>query len=328
MSAKSGWYPDPGGGRGLYRYWDGKAWSAATSPNPAAPPPPQGIGVSAGSGEAAYGQGSAAYGTGSHGYGSYGQSSPYGQQAPAGTGAYANYQQIQKKRSPIGWWIAGAALVVAIVVVAVIAIRALSDGGTVGGLPGGGGQPTSEVCPKKPSVSTGPDDHPNDGRVHGGPVSIPLLGPPWADPLPDDRVPFGRDTESQVVVVEPNYAPGSNWVASILVGELQAGDGFFTPEQGSQIVVKCILGAFYGNNPVTSDVKVNKATTIDGHEAWLIESQLSFSITGLKTKGELLIVAIVSAKDSSGLYYASIPDTVPELIPTARQALADLKVDG
>ena len=81
----------------------------------------------------------------------------------------------------------------------------------------------------------------------------------------------------------------------MLVGELQAGDGFFTPEQGSQIVVRCVLGRFYGNNPVNSDVKVNKATTIDGHEAWIVESHLTFDITGLETKGELLILAIVQA---------------------------------
>jgi len=265
---------------------------------------------------------------GSHGYGSYGQSSPYGQQASGGTSAYANFQQVQKKRSPIGWWIAGAALVIVIVVVAVIAIRALNSGGTIGGGLPGGGQPTSEVCPKKPTNQPGPSDRPYDGRVHGGPVSYPELGPPWSDPRTDNRVPFGSDVLLQEVTVEPGYQPGSNWVASILVGELNAGDGFFTPEQGSQIVVKCILGEFYGNNPVTSNVKVNKAITIDGHEAWLVESQLSFSITGLNTKGELLIVAIVSAKDTSGLYYASIPDTVPQLIPAARQALAKLKVDG
>jgi hypothetical protein len=141
-------------------------------------------------------------------------------------------------------------------------------------------------------------------------------------------VPFGKDVQSQVVVVEPAYQPGSQWVASILVGELQAGDGFFTPEQGSQIVVKCILGKFYGDNPVTSDVRVNKAVTIDGHEAWLVESHLTFDIEGLKTKGETLIVAIVAASNSSGLYYASIPDTVPELLPVARKALDDLQVDG
>jgi hypothetical protein len=67
--------------------------------------------------------------------------------------------------------------------------------------------------------------------------------------------------------------------------------GSFTPEQGSQSCREMHPGAsFYGNNPVKSDVKVNEKTTIDGHDAWLVESQLSFDITGLKTKGELLIV--------------------------------------
>ena len=46
----------------------------------------------------------------------------------------------------------------------------------------------------------------------------------------------------------------------------------------------------------------NKATTIDGHEAWIVESHLTFDITGLDTKGELLILAIVQAgTERSGL---------------------------
>lgn len=131
-----------------------------------------------------------------------------------------------------------------------------------------------------------------------------------------------------MVSVETDYdGNGSNWVAQVVVAELQRGDGFFTPEQGSQIVVKCIL-AFYGDNPVNSNVKVNEKTTIDGHDAWLVESHLTFDIAGLKTKGELLIVAIVSAGNRSGLYYASIPDTMPDLVQPARDALKNLQVDG
>jgi len=368
VSATAGWYPDPGGGTGLYRYWDGKAWSAATSPNPAAPPPVAplgsgarpvgagqpdnpagGFGNSAGYGAAAGGYGTAGtnFGTGSgyasggfgtpgSGYGTGGYGTPAGGygagsygagtgQQPGGQNAYASFQQQTKKRTPIGWWIGAAALLVVIIVVAVVAIRAIGNGTLAGGA--GGGQATEQVCPPETSV-TSPISHPNDGRVYGGPLSYPMLGDPWGAPQSEDRVPFGSDVATQVVMVEPNYQPNSNWVASILIGELQAGDGFYTPEQGSQSVVKCILGKFYGDNPVTSDVKVNQATTIDGHEGWLVESQLSFDIQGLQTKGELLIVAIVSAGDRSGLYYASIPDTRPELVPTAREVLQELKVDG
>jgi hypothetical protein len=214
--------------------------------------------------------------------------------------------------------------------VAVIAINAATGSSpTAGG--GASGQASSDQCPPQRSDSpSAPSSNANDGRVHGGPVSYPALGSPWGAPTGENRVPFGINVLSQNVLVEDNYdGQGASWVASITVGELQAGDGFFTPEQGSQIVVRCILGAFYGNNPVNSDVKVNKATTIDGHEAWLVESQLTFDIAGLKTKGELLIVAIVQASpERSGLYYASIPDTTPQLVQPARDALSQLKVDG
>ena len=331
MSANPGWYPDPGGGQGLFRYWDGKAWSAATSPNPGAPPPSQGLasggtpqqgGQPSGQSEqAGYGQGGQAAQSGQPTYGQSAYDPSYS--------AYANYQELQEKKSPIGWWIAGGALVIVIIVVAVLAIRAVTGGET--GTPGGPvAQPSQDACPPQSTATTeAPASHPADGRVHGGPVSYPQLASPWSPPEVDTRVPFGSDVQSQLVPVETNYdGQGSSWVASILVGELQAGDGFFTPEQGSQIVVKCILGSFYGNNPVNSNVKVNEKVTIDGHEAWLVESQLTFDIEGLETKGELLIVAIISAGNRSGLYYASIPDTTPELIQPARDTLKQLQVDG
>jgi hypothetical protein len=192
------------------------------------------------------------------------------------------------------------------------------------------GQPSQDACPvSTPSLPLeSGTPRPNDDRVHGGPVSYPLLGDPWDDPKGDVRVPFGRDVSSQEVMIERNYTPNNHWVASVLVGELRAGDGFFTPEQGSQVVVKCILGAFYGDNEVKSNVKVNQAATIDGREGWLVESQLSFDIDGLETKGELLIVAIVTTGSTAGLFYASIPDTAPQLVQPARSALQNLQVDG
>jgi hypothetical protein len=289
-----------------------------------------GVGVTP-QGSQQYGQGGqSAYGQGERppydqsGQSAYGQS-PYD---PSLGSAYANYQELEKKKSPIGWWIAGAALVIVIVVVAVLAIRAVT-GGQTGTTGGPIGQPSQDVCPAESTASPEAPNHPADGRVHGGPVSYPMLGPPWGAPQGENRVPFGSDVQSQVVLVQQDYdGNGGNWVASILVGELQAGDGFFTPQQGSQIVVKCILGKFYGDNPVNSNVKVNEKTTIDGHDAWLVESHLTFDIAGLETKGELLIVAIVSAGNRSGLYYASIPDTVPELVQPARDALKNLTVDG
>jgi hypothetical protein len=328
VSAQAGWYPDPGGGQGLFRYWDGKAWSAATSPYPTAAPPSQGI--TGGGGQPA--PASTGASLGSQPYGQLSGTRPVGTgQSTFGTGsngAYANYQQQQKQRSPIGWWIGGAALLVVIIIVAVIAIRAATGGGLIADPGNPGGQASQDICPVQKESS--PKPQPGDGRVHGGPLSYPTLGSPWSAPTQENRLAFGTDVWKQDVVDQENYdGKGSSWVASVLVGELQAGDGFFTPEQGSQIVVKCIIGTFYGTNTVvTSDVKRNSAATVDGHDAWIVESHLSFEIPKLTTKGELLLVAIVSTNERAGLYYASIPDTQPELVEPARRALKALTVDN
>ena len=261
--------------------------------------------------------GSANYGQGAYSYGS----------APGQPTAYANYQA-EKRRSPVGWWIAGIALLVVVVVIGMVAIRAI---GRNGGLTGGGttSQPSQDVCPQSSLDPSPTQPDPNDGRVHGGPVSYPRLGDPWSAPDIDTRVPFGRDVQVQTVMDQNNYdGQGHGWVASVLVAELLAGDGFFTPEQGAHIVVRCVLGSFYADNPVQSNVTVDKATKIDGHDAWLIESKLSFDIPGLTAKGELLIVAVVNAGETAGLYYASIPNTQPQLVQPARKALADLRVSG
>lgn len=244
--------------------------------------------------------------------------------APGAPHAYTQYQAATKKKTPVGWWIGGGLAMLVIIVALVLVVSTLSGSGPLANP--GGGQASTEVCPVESSTDT-PEAHPNDGRVHGGPLSYPELGAPWGAPEPDTRVPFGSDVQSQLVTVEANYQPNANWVASILVGRLQAGDGFFTPQQGSEIVVKCIVGRFYGNARVTRDDKVSKATKVDGHDAWLVETHLSFDITGLRTKGELAIIEIVSVGVSAGLYYASIPDTVPELVAPARQVMAELKVD-
>jgi hypothetical protein len=61
----------------------------------------------------------------------------------------------------------------------------------------------------------------------------------------------------------------------------------------------------------------------------VVESHLTFDITGLQTKGELAIVVIVdTGLESASLFYASIPDTTPQLVPDARNAMANLKVDA
>ena len=284
-----GWYPDPGGIPNLYRYWDGRAWTnqLTSQPTGPAPTPPSTPG----------------YGSGAGGSGHQPGVPP-------------------TKRSGRGWLIALLAVAVAVVVVVVLAVRGLAGGGGLIGSPGG--NPSSNVCPQ-PEADSSATPQPNDGRVHSGALSYPLLPSPWEAPEPNDEVPFGRNVLQQFV--ETEKTPKLRWGAAVMVGELVAGDGFFAPKDGAEIVLKCVTGTFYGDAEVTRHDTKSQAITIDGHDAWLMESDLSFSIEGLEATNEILTVVIVDLKDgTAGLFASSVPGNSPQYTEPAAQAMKGLQV--
>ena len=308
----------------MYRYWNGQTWSAALGPDPGAAPPTESLG-SVAPGQPTSGTGPLGAG-GTAPLGSSGGQYGTGQHTGGPGGSYGEGPGRKRSNGALIGLIVG---VLVVAVVAVLAIRWLGDATGITGDPPGG-QQTSQTCPVSDEGSDSPEPQPNDGRVHGGQLSYPLLGSPWSPPTTENRVPFGRGVLSQSVTIEPDYnGKGNSWVASVLIGRLLAGDGFFTPEQGSEIVVKCVVGAFYDNADVTRNDVKNEAMTVDGKDAWIVESELSFELEGLEAKGELLIVVIVQTSEtSSSLFYASVPDNAPEQVQPARDALADLRVDS
>lgn len=110
-------------------------------------------------------------------------------------------------------------------------------------------------------------------------------------PTPQCDVPFGRDGLQQYV--ETERTPRLGWGAAVMVGELVAGDGFFAPGDGAEIVLRCVTGTFYGDAEVTRNDTRSQALSVDGHDAWLMASDLHFSIPDLEATNELLTVVIV-----------------------------------
>jgi hypothetical protein len=296
MASLPGWYPDPGNAPGQYRYWDGHAWSELLSPTPYAPPP-----VTA-AGPGAFGASSSATLGGTFGA------------APA-TGAYQTGLP-PKRKFPVGPIVAIAVVVVALGLAGAFIIPKLTGSPT-------GTETTEPVVPPSSSVVTCPKQdsasvdypHPNDGWVHGGLFAYPRLGPPWQSPDTDNRVPFGKDVQSQSYVLHPLYADGYSWVASVLVAELNAGDGFFSPAEGAEIVTQCVLTSFYDDAVVTRQDTRNESYSVDGKDGWILQSTLSFHIEDLPTTSEdITIIVAATSEFTSSLFYASVPNDSPESI--------------
>ena len=296
MSAP-GWYPDPGGQPGRFRYWDGRVWSAATAADPRTPPP-----------------------------------APQGPTAPPGGPEpvlYAPALPSARRRSAVPWLIGAIALAVVLVVIAVLVLRGLF-GPTIA-RPGPGPNPSisTEVCPDAVPETATPPPSPTGNRVRSGALSYARLPEPFSPPNWDSRVPFGRDVQSQDATVEQDAQGVPTWVAAVLVARLLAGDGFYGPEQGANVVAECVTDKFYGDAAVERTDQRNEATTVDGRQAWLIEAHLSFSLPDVETTGETMIILVVeTVTGEAGLFYASIPDTSPQFMPAAQAAQSTLQVDA
>ena len=287
MSAEPGWYPDPGGQSGHFRYWDDRGWSAGTTTDPRTPPPGSPV-------------------------------APIPPQVPSPG-------LTPRRRSAVPWIIGATALVVALVVAAVLIVRSIDL--PVIGAPDSGSPSGTNLCPDAVPETASPAPPPASGRVTSGKLSYARLPDPFEPPQWDNRTPFGRDVQSQQATVEEDTDGVDTWVASVMVARLLAGDGFFGPEQGARVVAECVVGKFYGGAAVSREDRRNTATKVDGRAAWVIEAHLRFSLPDIKTTGETMIIVVVdTVPGEAGLFYASIPDTSPQFMDPARGAQASLRV--
>lgn len=183
--------------------------------------------------------------------------------------------------------------------------------------------PITRTCP---TVDDNASTLTVDDRVHNGGLSYPLLEGRWWEPEVNPDVPFGRGVTEQFAETEVKFL--GSWGASVVVGELSAGDGFFTPRDGAERLVSCVIGIFYRDALIARTDQRNAALKVDGHDGWLIRTHLTFDLSDIGAKGERLTVIVVDLPDNrSGVFLTSVPDNAPELLRDADTAQAGLRVD-
>jgi Protein of unknown function (DUF2510) len=280
-----GWYPDPAGTPGSFRYWDGSQWSTVTADLPHRPQPGKGA------------------------------STP-----PSESGSPAGPSRKRRLAVIIGVFAVVLTTVVAATVFAgglrqVVSTSAPTS--TPSGLDDSSPTPTATPttsasatptpkalvrCPRGDPILRAA--HPIDGRVHGGNLSFEEQ-PTFESAAIETRFSFAYDVLQQSVVVSQNPP----WIAQLAVGQLRGKDGFVNdPRNTVESLAQCVItGNMYNPYlPTRTDIR-SESLSIDGRSGWLIDTEITVDRPDLQVKGDHVIFLVVRDGENWGFFFGAVP---------------------
>ena len=300
--SEPGWYPDPGGRDGHYRYWDGQAWAPTTSSTlPGSGPQP----------------------------------------TPGRVAAPRN------RRAPAGLVLALVAAVLVLAVVGALVVRGgnqpVVDVGVSPSPAAPGANDTTPVPTPTPSATPSPEvtptpvpsasasagrcpvgdpftrqEHPRDGRVHGGGLSFPRQ-PGWQDPgVQASAFSWAYDLgETDLQLAQTRFA-------AYAVGAVSVADGFEDPSSAAALIMRCtVTSPLYSAVSGTTEL-VDEETAVDGYPAWSLRVDVRTDGAGTSDAGDTVQVTVVDlgSPESLAFFWGSAP-----IGDDAFQALLDQAVE-
>lgn len=193
------------------------------------------------------------------------------------------------------------------------------------------GQVESPAAQQPPVVAPKPDDtpcpvveqhrneHPSDGQVHGGGLS--LTPPAGFTPLRSKALPdFATDSAGL------QHPVGDTWAAVVSVGALPISEFAGPNSEAAGRVLQCIAGSSFYGQGTTVDVRSGTETQIDGHPAYRIDARLDPTRGAAPT--DLVSIAIVDTGDpeSLGVFFSGTPESERAMTRAVDRSLRTLKV--
>ena len=301
-----GWYRDPAGVPGRYRYWDGSQWSPITTDDPREPLPAD-----------------------------VARPETPGAATPEGRGT----RILERRRL---------AVIIAVIVVAVIGVvslavylgnlRPVADRAVptpTATLNDSSAPPTREPsqsrsatptpamplrCPKgNPNLRA---RHPIDDRVYGGNLSFPEQ-PTFESASVEPRFRFAYDVVQQTLQVSRD--PG--WIAQLAVGQLRGKDSFGNDAKTAvENLVRCVIaGNMYSPYlPTRTDIR-SESLSIDGHNGWLIDCEITVDRPDLPVAGDHTIFIVVRDGQNWGFFFGAVPIGNAQLDAVLAKTIRELR---
>jgi hypothetical protein len=184
-----------------------------------------------------------------------------------------------------------------------------------------GEQATPDQCPVSSGTGTTAQVA---GKQTAGTLQIDQING-W-EQLPSDYFGFAYDGHWQGQDVTPD------WISSIGVALLARGDGFTDPASAAGLVVACLASTTYYTDFLNRTDTSSAATTVDGHPAWRIRTQIRIADPSLPqipgAVNDVTVVDLGGGIDHLGLAIGeyTIGDTATQ--QKIDDALATLSVIG
>jgi hypothetical protein len=306
--ADAGWYPDPAGVPGRYRYWDGAKWSSSSTDDPRRPGPAK---------------------------------SPASSATPSEPGK-AGPPDRPSSRRRLGLIIGVLAVALGAVVASAIFVgnfRSVVDNplpaspasGTENSSPSrtpattATPSATPSASPRKPCPKGNPYQrarHPSDGRIYGGNLSFEAQ-PTFEDAVVESRFSFAYDVRQQSLPVSQDPA----WIAQLAVGQLRRKDGFVRNARNTvESLVECVIvGNMYGPyRPTRTDIR-SESLSIDGRSGWLIDSEITIDRPDVKVAGDHVIFIVVRDGRDWGFFFGAVPIGNAQLDAVLARAVRGLR---
>lgn len=292
-----GWYPDPAGASGRYRYWDGKTWSAHTRGDPRSIQETDGQ-----------------------------LTSPPRRRTSWLIGAIVLIVALVA---------AGALIARSVRAIGMSEVSPPTS--TVSGWddssptasphpsPSPSSTPTQPVplvpCPSGDPRAASP--HPHDGRVHGGNLSFAEVST-FRAAVVEKRFSFAHDVAQQTLVVDPD----PKWLAQLAVGRLRGRDGFTHGARNTaESVAECSINAnmYQPFGAHRADIR-SEPVSLSGRPGWLIETNVTVETPGLSFPGDHVMFIVVADGADWGMFFGAVPMGSATLNRTMAATVADLRI--
>ena len=292
MSA-SGWYPDPAGAPGRYRYWDGANWSDATTTNPSQQPPPRMLPETGKKGGKGWIIALVAIalvtllivalvlrttGRGPLGGGGGGATEDWNSSTPS----VSAWDEVSTPTPP----------------------------------PTGGSIVACPVTQVRTTTKQG-----NDGLIRGGGLAFtPING--WI--IEGLYLQWVSDFQGQVKTIYPG------WMSNVGVGALNHVDGFTDPRLAATQTLECFASSGYYQYFTGREDLINEPYSIDGHQGWRIRANVYVDHPTLsQVKGDVVDIIVVDLGPGStnlGLFVSSVTIDDDRVQPLVDRVIESLTV--